>query len=105
MAKLYVTEFSKNAHMWAGGETISAPQADDNPAYVEQVPVVIGAGNLVSAAFGGATRLIRVHTDVICSIAIGSAPVADVNTMRMAAGQTEYFGVKPGHKIAVIANT
>ena len=44
MAKLYVTEFSKNAKEWAGrGEAIAAAQADDDPAYIEQTPVVIGA--------------------------------------------------------------
>lgn len=106
MAKLYVTEFCKNAKEWAGrGEAIAAAQADDDPAYVEQTPVVIGAGSLQSAAFNGATRLVRVHTDAICSIAIGANPTATANTMRLAAGQTEYFGVKPGHRIAVITNT
>lgn len=104
MAKLFIAEFSKNAHMWAGGETISAPQADDNPAYVEQT-IAIGGASVPSAAFGGATRMIRVHTDAICSIQIAAAPVATSDTMRLAAGQTEYFGVKPGHKIAVIVNT
>lgn len=104
MAKLYVTEFPKQAHQWIGAEPIAAPHAEQG-GYVEQTPVVIGAGSLKSAAFGGACRLIRVHTDVICSVAIGTDPTASVDTMRLAAGQTEYFGVKPGEKIAVIANT
>lgn len=102
MAVLYITEFPKQAHQWAGDEAIAAPHAEDGK-YIEQTPLAVGA-ETKSAAFNGATRLIRVHTDAICSIAIGSNPTATTNHMRLAANQTEYFGVKPGEKLSVIAN-
>jgi hypothetical protein len=58
-----------------------------------------------STAFNAKTRYIRVHADAICSIAVGVAPTASTSTMRLSAGQTEYFGVQPGHKVSVISNT
>jgi hypothetical protein len=57
-----------------------------------------------SAAFQSTTRFIRVWCDAQASYDIGSAPTA-VNTMSpVGAGSPEYFGVKPGHKISVVAN-
>jgi hypothetical protein len=67
--------------------------------------VAITAGSVQSSAFGDTTRMIRVHADAACRINIGSNPTAAAGTsMRMAAGQTEYFGVIPGHKLAVITS-
>ena len=58
-----------------------------------------------SSAFNAATRFIRVHTDAICSILIGSNPTATTAKKRLAADQTEYFAVNSGDKIAAITNT
>jgi hypothetical protein len=60
---------------------------------------------VASAPFDPRTKFIRVHTDAICSIAIGVNPTAVATEMRMAANQTEYFGVGANSKIAVITNT
>lgn len=102
MAKLFVTEFSDIAQTVRG----SAPVASV-VGYVEQTPVVIGAGSLQSAAFATTTILVRISTDAICSIAWGANPTATTNTMRMSADKDEYFFVPPGlsYKVAVIANT
>jgi hypothetical protein len=97
MAKLYVTEFQALAAHYA--------QAPQEPCVADQTPVVIGAGSLQSAAFNAKTRLVRIHTDAICSIAFGENPTATANMQRLAAGQTEFRVVAPGHKIAVITNT
>ena len=78
------------------------------PPLAEQT-VAIAAGSNASAAFNANTRFIRVHTDAICSVVIGEAPVAAATNGRMAANQTEYFAVRHGKattdKIAVIVNT
>lgn len=103
MAKVYITAFQKQAHQWVGAEAIAAPHAEE-AVYVEMVPVAIGV-EAKSAVFPNGTRMVRVHADAICSIAFGVTPVASVDTMRLAAGQTEYFGVKPGEKLSVITNT
>jgi hypothetical protein len=100
MALLYVTEFGA-MYSDAGG---SVPIAKTN-VRTDQTPVVIGAGSLQSAAFLAGTRFVRLNCDAICSIAFGSNPTASTSTMRMAANQTEYFGVNAGDKVAVIANT
>lgn len=94
MAKVYIAEF---------------PQIDLNvarePPLAEQT-VAIGGGSVqCSNSFHALTRVIRVHTDAICSIAISGNPTATTSTRRMAANTTEYFGVEGGQKIAVITNT
>lgn len=102
MALLYITEY-KNAAMSDG----VAVQAGQEPG-LYQTPVVIGVGSLQSALFHTDTRFIRVHTDAICSIACAVNPTAIAQTQnRMAANQTEFFGVPPGgtHRLAVIAST
>lgn len=99
MAKLYIREYGNVAYLPGGTAQVGQEPGTD------QTPVVIGAGSLPSAAFDGGTRMVRIHTDAICSIAFGTAPVADVNSARMAAGATEYFAVVRGQKVAVIANT
>lgn len=97
---LVVTEYSELAAD-AKGQRIVAGQ---EPSVAVQ-EVAIGAGSVASAnAFGDATRFVRVHTDANCRIAFAAAPVAVAAGTRMAAGSTEYFGVKPGHKVAAIAS-
>ena len=99
MAVLYIAEFSQL--MPTPGGTGQAPRT---PPIAEQT-VAIGGASAASGAFNTATNFVRVHTDAICSIAFGASPVATTAQMRLAAGQTEYFGVNAGDKIAVISNT
>jgi hypothetical protein len=101
LAKLYISEFSDVLQTSNGPVQIAA-----QPSLVDQTPVVIGAGANSSAAFGAATRFIRVHTDVICSILISTVgTAATANNARMAANQTEYFKVNAGDSLSVITNT
>jgi hypothetical protein len=100
MAFTYITEYEAlardrfNYHIAAGAEPAIAEQRVDNTGASTQ-----------SAAFNERTAFIMVHTDGICSIKIGANPTALVTGHRMAAGETRFYGVQPGHKIAVIANT
>lgn len=103
MAKVFIECYDKMAHAWAGDEAIAAPS--EPSAGGPLTPVAIAGASAQSAVFPAGTRLIRVHTDAICSIKIGVNPVATADDKRMAAGSTEYFGVTPGHKLAVITNT
>jgi len=95
MAVLYISEYA----------TISIPNAPiaAEPSITTQT-LAIGA-EVKSAAFNAQTRYVRIHTDAICSIAFGSSPTATTASMRLAAPQTEYFSVTPGHKVSVISNT
>ena len=68
----------------------------------EEQTVTTSGTSTQSSAFNAATTIIRVHTDTVCNIKIGSNPTAAATSMRLAADQTEYFGVNGGSdKIAV----
>jgi len=107
MATLYITEFQAlgQAGLPTSGFGPNGPtQAAQQPPVVDQTPLAIGAATQ-SAAFNAATTLVRLHADSVCSILFGANPTATTANARMAAGQTEYFGVLPGMKVSVIANT
>jgi hypothetical protein len=101
MTTLYVTEFAGLGSSNNGNDV----QAVAGPPIVEQTVGNAGASTQ-SAAFNALTTLVRLHTDSICSVKIGGTnPVATTSSARMIAGQTEYFRVVPGDKLAVILNT
>ena len=98
MSKLYITEYehlplTTDGRMSAGQE----------PALATQTVTFTTATQ--SAAFNARTTFVRVHAPTICSILFGSNPTADVNSPRLAANQTEYFGVRGGDKLSAIDNT
>jgi hypothetical protein len=100
MATLYIAEVDRlgiDAH----GVSVMAPHM---PPLAEQT-LAIGMSSVPSAAFGGKTRFLQVHTDAICSIAFGSSPVATAVNQRLAANETRFVAVTPGDKIAVITNS
>lgn len=96
MATLYVTEYAG-----IGGDHIQTPL---EPAIAQQT-VAIGGSSTASAKFNDSTRLVRLHTDAICSVAFGSTPTAVATAQRLPANATEYFAVMGGQKVAVITNT
>ena len=99
MAKLYVSEFSTLAQTGTGlGQVVSTPPLAEQ--------VLSFSTSVTSVAFQSATKVVRVHTDAICSIAFGGSTIAaTTGNMRLAAGQTEYYGVQGGGFIAVISNS
>lgn len=104
MATLYVTEFKAIEPVTKAWGAQAFVQAAEQPAVAEQT-VAIGGSSTASSAFNASTTFVRLHTDSICSIEFGPTPTASATTARMAADQTEYFGVTPGTKVAVISNT
>lgn len=100
MAVCYISEYPSGGFLGSFGVSGNVQEPE-----ITTQTVAIGVGSAQSAAFNQNTRYIRVHTDAICSILIGSNPTALVTSKRLAANQTEYFTVSPGHKLAVIANT
>jgi hypothetical protein len=101
MALLYISEYTSLRIEDTGNP---APVAWEGDGTIDQTPVVIGATSAQSLPFAKGTRFVRLHTDVICHIKFGSNPTATA-VKRMAAGQTEIFGVNPGDKVAVIQGT
>jgi GMP synthase-like glutamine amidotransferase len=100
MAVVDITHYRDLARASVGG----AVQTGQEPALSTQ-QVSITAGSVQSAAFPSGTKMVRVHTDGAVRVAFGANPTAAATTMRLAAGQTEYFGVMEGHKVAVIQTT
>ena len=101
MATLYVTEYEHIALAPDG----TVPVGEETR--VADQTVAIGGASVASAAFHVRTNFVRLHTDAICSVMFGTAPVATTAKSRMAANQTEYFGVpqSQSYKVAVITNT
>jgi hypothetical protein len=107
VATLYVEEYAGVAAAnSASGSALVTAQAPAEPQLVSQT-VVIGVSSTQSNAFNAKTVLVRIHTDSICSINFGTNPTAAATNKRLAANQTEYFGVPLGQSyiVAVITNT
>jgi hypothetical protein len=105
MSILYIREYIGIAAVGRYGTAAAAVPVGQEPG-TDQSLITISGTHAESAAFGATTKLIRVHTDVICSIVISAAgTAATTGGARLAANQTEYFGVSPGMKVSVIANT
>lgn len=77
-------------------------QAARMPAVRETVVPITGA-SVQSLIFTADTGLVRVQCDIACHVNIATAAAATTMSMRMTAGQTEYFVVLPGQRLAVLA--
>jgi len=100
MATCYISEYES---VGVPGPEADSHQAPREPAIAEQF-VGIAASTTQSSPFNVRTRLVRVHVDSVCSIAFGVSPTAVTTAKRLAAGQTEYFAVTGGQRLAVIQN-
>ena len=99
---LFITEFSGQS-LDANGVFIPSVIT---PSLADQT-VAVGASSVQSAAFNSNTRVVRLSSDVVCSVKFGSSPTATTTTMRLPANSVEYFGVAANTviKVAVIANS
>lgn len=98
MATLYVTEYYLLATV------------PNNPGQVPQEPPLadytVSFGSM-SPPFQPGTRIVRLHSDAICSVLLGQNPSATTTNGRFAANQTEFRGVPEGQgfRVSVVANT
>jgi hypothetical protein len=99
MAAIYISEYTDLAFLNAQPTAMGR-----EPANAEQT-VAIGGSTTQSSAFSNNTNYVRINTDAICSLKFGTNPTAVNTAKRLAANQTEYFAVTPGHKVAVITNS
>ena len=105
MATLYIEEFQGVGQPQQHRDFIGAALASRFLPSTTQPVISITGSSTPSNVFQNSTILIRVHTDAICSIKIGTyPPTATSSSMRLAANQTEYFAVHGGDGLAVIAN-
>lgn len=99
MAVLYISEYP--GVPFFNGTPLSMVS---EPATTDQT-VAISGSSAQSSTFKNSTNIVRLNTDTICSVLFGTNPTALTTSKRLAANQTEYFGVLPGQKVAVITNT
>jgi len=103
MSTLYLTQF--------GGVGVSGSDIAQEPAIGTQT-VAIGV-EAKSTTFDRNCSLVRIHVDAICSIHFslpdtsGNYTAATTSSRRLAADQTEYFGVPRDSlmKLSVISNS
>jgi len=100
MPTLDITEYDALAYDQLGKLIMTGME----PSVLNQQVAISGA-SAQSAALGDTTRFVRIHADVPCRLVVGEDPTASTASMRVGAGGTEYLGVRPGLKIAVIATT
>ena len=96
MANLYISGF---------GGILGNLQSPIQAAYgqTESKVVTIGASSTASTSTEQGTNLIRVLADADCNIAIGPTPNAETdNYIALKSGIPEWFGITPGHKVAVV---
>jgi hypothetical protein len=92
MAILFITEYAEPSQPTA----TLGPEPGTNQ-------IVTFTTSTQSTAFKSNTTMVRLHTDTNCFIKFGLNPTAVTATdARMAAGQTEYFKVLPGYKVAAV---
>lgn len=106
MAVLYITEYTQALNNGSGTVPVGL-----EPVNATQTLAISGS-SAQSIALQGNTTLVRIHTDAVCGVAIGTNPTAVIasgtaGSRRMAANQTEYFGLPFGssYKVAVISTT
>lgn len=101
MATLYVRQYTRLAHDENGHPLAAGLE----PGKDATLSIAAGSGNVALTA---GTKFVRLHTDAICNFALGtdSTTAATTSNARMAANQTEFFGVAPGvGYLAVIAGS
>ena len=105
MSTVYVTEFASISKDH-DGRVVPAAEV---PVLATQTISVSGTSAAVSNDFNAKTRVVRIHTDIACSIVFAGTPVATTSDMRLPAGAIEYFTlseseVANGLKVAAISN-
>lgn len=106
MAALYIEEFAATGRPSVEDGFLAAALASSLNPSTSQPVLAISGSPVQSNLFGFNTILIRVNCDSICSIKIGApgTTVASTGNMRLAANQTEYFAVRQGDVLSVVAN-
>lgn len=91
-SKLYVTEFRRVAGIG------NAPTGVTLRPLRTQVVDYSGGTAATAAAVGTDCEIVRVFTDTICSVEVGTAPTATTSSMPMAAESDWWFAVEGSEK-------
>jgi hypothetical protein len=100
MSKVYITEFRGVLSVPGTIERLPMQVAWG---ILDAHAIDIGVSSVQSPVFEAAARVIRVKADAACTISIGQSPTATAtNHIQLDAGETDYFGVSVGDRVAVI---
>lgn len=97
---VYITEYRALArdgfefHVAAGAEPNLAEQA-----------ITVSGTSAQSSAFNGSTAFVMVHTSEVVCLKFGVNPTAVTTAHRLGSGETRFYGVVPGQKLAAIVGT
>lgn len=96
---VYVTEYfalarDGNNHVIAAGQ---------EPAEAEQ-EIDVSSTSAQSAAFGARTHLVMIHATEAAFLAFGTNPTAVDEAHAIGAGETRFYGVVPGQKVAAVTS-
>lgn len=100
MTTLSITEYANLARSGDGPFVLTGQE----PAVAEQEINITGSTQS-SAPFNARTRFIMVHAAAVCALAFGDTPSAVAGRHRLGAGETRFYGVSPGQRVAVITRS
>lgn len=98
MATAYIREYADLAVTFS-----KVAQVPAEPAIADQT-VTTSASSTQSAAFDANTRMVAISTPAAGAVCVkfGTNPTATTGSLRLPANSTFFFGVVPGHKVAMI---
>lgn len=99
MALLFVSIYRQMARD-SGNEAVGAPQMPPLAEWCIEIPLGTSAQ---SPPFPPMSEFISVKATDACWLAINEDPVAKVNVHPVDAGERLWYGVTPGHCLAVLA--
>lgn len=100
-SNLYICEYKNLGATSNFDDLVAAPAVP--PIATQQVP--ISGSSVQSASFNATTFFVMLNASAACSLAWGTNPTAVATAERMSAGETRFYTVNPGQKVAVITNT
>lgn len=105
MAIVTIWEFQDMPVTWGSGNP-PVPVGAFTSKAIRQTVITLSGASQQSAVFGPNTSFIRMHNSGIMTFEFGTNPTAVVGGAgRQPADRTEYFGVTPGDRVAVITDT
>lgn len=96
MATAWLTSFRGNVTVPTGG---IAPQEPD----LGTEALTLSSGSVQSAVIQDQCKLMRIVGDDDFHVEFGANPTATTTSMYIPADTPCFFGVNPGHKVAVVA--
>lgn len=102
MSTCYIQEYRTISND-AEGNLMPAGHEDGNRSDVSQA-ITFSSTPGTSLPFQKDTRHVRIWVDATAHIAFGVLPNASADDMPIASSVPEYWGVKPGHRLSVVAD-